>query len=226
MEYSEDFKFYITTKLKNPHYLPEISSKLAIINCAVTQKGLDDQLLGLAVLTERPDLENERNTLILQAAENAKQLEDVENQILNLLSSSSGNILEDESAVNALGASKKIANEVARKQLASKETEQRIEKTRKEYVPVAEHACMLFFTVGQLSQVDQMYQYSLQWFVSLFEQSMMNAPQSSDVNTRINAITDHFTYSLYLNVGRSLFEKHKTLFSMLLCLNIKRKSIS
>ena len=28
IEYSQDFKFYITTKLRNPHYLPETSVKV------------------------------------------------------------------------------------------------------------------------------------------------------------------------------------------------------
>lgn len=29
IEYSQDFKFYITTKLRNPHYLPETSVKVS-----------------------------------------------------------------------------------------------------------------------------------------------------------------------------------------------------
>ena len=28
IEYSQDFRFYITTKLRNPHYLPETSVKV------------------------------------------------------------------------------------------------------------------------------------------------------------------------------------------------------
>lgn len=30
LEYSQDFKFYITTRLRNPHYLPEIAVKVII----------------------------------------------------------------------------------------------------------------------------------------------------------------------------------------------------
>jgi dynein heavy chain len=43
--YSKDFKFFLTTKLANPHYLPEICIKVAIINFTVTPEGLEDQLL-------------------------------------------------------------------------------------------------------------------------------------------------------------------------------------
>ena len=36
IEYSQDFKFYMTSKLRNPHYLPETSVKVSLIR--VTQE--------------------------------------------------------------------------------------------------------------------------------------------------------------------------------------------
>lgn len=33
IEYAPDFRFYITTKLRNPHYLPEISVKVGLLEC-------------------------------------------------------------------------------------------------------------------------------------------------------------------------------------------------
>ena len=38
VEYSPDFSFYITTKLSNPHYPPEISTKTTIVNFAVKEQ--------------------------------------------------------------------------------------------------------------------------------------------------------------------------------------------
>ena len=35
----------MTTKLANPHYLPEVCIKVTIINFTVTKSGLEDQLL-------------------------------------------------------------------------------------------------------------------------------------------------------------------------------------
>lgn len=49
IEYSSKFSFYITTKYRNPHYLPEISTKVTLINFMITYEGLNDQLLGILV---------------------------------------------------------------------------------------------------------------------------------------------------------------------------------
>ena len=59
--YSNDFKFFITTKLSNPHYLPEICIKVTIINFTVTPEGLEDQLLVDVVKYEQPELEQQKD---------------------------------------------------------------------------------------------------------------------------------------------------------------------
>jgi len=49
IEYSPNFFFYVTTKLRNPHYLPELQTKVTLINFMITYEGLNDQLLGIVV---------------------------------------------------------------------------------------------------------------------------------------------------------------------------------
>jgi dynein heavy chain len=65
-------RLYITTKLWNPHYLCEVAVKVTLLNFITTPVGLEDQLLGIAVAEERPDLEAEKNQLIVQGAENKR----------------------------------------------------------------------------------------------------------------------------------------------------------
>ena len=67
--------------------------------------GLSDQLLGIVTQQERPDLEEVKNKLILDGAANKNKLKEIEDQILQVLSSD-GNILEDETAIKILSSSK------------------------------------------------------------------------------------------------------------------------
>ena len=104
--YNQDFKFYLTTKLANPHYIPEICIKTTIINFTVTPSGLEDQLLVEVVKYERIDLEEKRVALILQISQDKRQLQDLEDKILKLISEAQGRILEEEDLITTLDASK------------------------------------------------------------------------------------------------------------------------
>jgi dynein heavy chain, axonemal len=102
VRYNNNFRLFLTTRLSNPHYLPETAIMVTLLNFAITPQGLEDQLLGLVVATERPDLEECRQTLIVEGASNRKELLETERQILDVLSKAEGDILEDETAINTL----------------------------------------------------------------------------------------------------------------------------
>ena len=45
VEYHEGFRFYMTVNLPRPHFKPEVSVKVTVVNFAITYTGLTDQLL-------------------------------------------------------------------------------------------------------------------------------------------------------------------------------------
>ena len=151
----------------------------------------------------RPDLESGRQSLITQQAANTQALQEIEDKILHTLTTSQGDILEDETAVQILNSSKVwralrtvkfnltyskgkrrhksiflfqqvLSDEITRKQEVARETEVKIEESRQAYRPVAKHSATLFFAITDLPNIDPMYQYSLNWFIALFVSSIEN----------------------------------------------------
>ncbi|XP_062929153.1 dynein axonemal heavy chain 3-like [Mobula hypostoma] len=222
VQYSRGFRLYMTTCLHNPHYLPEVSVKVTLLNFMITPTGLEEQLLSIVAAKEKPNLEEKKKVLYLERAQNRKRLKEIEEQILEVLSMSQGNLLEDERGIDILSSSKQLSQDIMEKQEITMTTEQQIDETRNGYWPVAAHSSVLFFVLTDLAYVDPMYQYSLSWFQNLYARSIDKSTPSSHLQERINHLNIQFTNSVYQTVCRSLFERHKLLFSFLLCAGIQR----
>uniref|UniRef100_A0A663M9S7 Dynein axonemal heavy chain 12 n=1 Tax=Athene cunicularia TaxID=194338 RepID=A0A663M9S7_ATHCN len=72
-------------------------------------------------------------------------------------------------------------------------------------------------TYGTTEWREDMKLFSLK---SQFLTSFLFSNKSKFLEKRLRYLNDHFTYNLYCNVCRSLFEKDKLLFSFLLCCNL------
>lgn len=62
LDYTETFKLFMTSRLPNPHYTPELSATATVIDFTVTMKVLNDQLLGRVVAKENLSCKSNANS--------------------------------------------------------------------------------------------------------------------------------------------------------------------
>lgn len=65
------------------------------------------------------------------------------------------------------------------------------------------------FPLDALMNINQMYQYSLSWFVGHLTAAIDNTDKVDDVQQRIKDLKKFFTYFIYTKLCRSLQEKVK-----------------
>ncbi|XP_010633543.1 dynein heavy chain 6, axonemal [Fukomys damarensis] len=223
IDYDKNFRFYMTTKMSNPHYLPEVCIKVTIINFTVTKSGLEDQLLSDVVRLERPELEEQRIQLIVRINSDKNQLKAIEEKILRMLFTSEGNILDNEELIDTLQDSKITSGAIKTRLKEAESTEQMINVAREKYRPVATQGSVMYFVIASLSEMDPMYQYSLKYFKQLFNTTIETSVKTDDLQHRLEILLEQTLLNAYVNISRGLFEQHKLIYSFMLCVDIMRQ---
>ena len=194
--------------------------QVSLVNFAITFSGLEEQLLGIVVMEETPEMEQKKNAIMIISAKMKGELQEIEDIILAKLSNAAGNLLDDHELITTLAASKVKSQEILVKVKEAEGTEKLIDNSRDEYRSTAVRGSILYFCIADMATIDSMYQFSLQWFKGLYVQCIHSSPPSQDISARLQSLNDFLTYQVYKDVCRSLFEKHKMLFSFLVAVRI------
>ncbi|KAL9651368.1 hypothetical protein ABK040_001318 [Willaertia magna] len=202
IDYDDKFLLFLTTKISNPNFSPELFAKCNIIDFAVTMTGLEQQLLGYVIQQEKAELEEQREKILEDINHNQRIMAELEQRLLSKLSEESDkSLIEDEELIA--------------------DTEERINRARNEYEDVAIRGSVLYFLIVEMSLVSTMYQTSLPQFLHLFDRGIKSAPQAPVTNQRIQNIKESCTYLTYRYISRGLFKRHKFLYLLLLACKIQ-----
>jgi hypothetical protein len=228
VDFAESFTLFCTTRLPNPHYSPEMSAKVTVIDFTVTAVGLEDQLLGKLILKEKHELEEQRQALVEEVTAYKKKIKQLEDDLLFRLANSTGNLLDDVELIDVLNNTKQTAQEVNEKLATAAETNVKITEACEEYRPVAHRATLIYFLIAEFATCDVMYQTSLRQFNALYGQSIDDAEKAAMPAKRIKNIMEHMTYTIYLYIQRGLFERHKLTFALMLTnkIQVSAKALS
>ncbi|XP_049536716.1 dynein axonemal heavy chain 6 [Anopheles darlingi] len=173
---------------------------------------------------ELPQMEKQRSDLIITINADKQQLLLLEDKILKTLYSSQGNILDDEDLVESLNESKEMSTIIADRLIETERTEVSIAATREKYRILAARGAILYFVVASLSEIDPMYQFSLRYFTQVYC-SVIEQPHSKmELQERLESLMDGITFTVFANICRGLFEKHKLICGFLVAFAICKEA--
>jgi len=99
-----------------------------------------------------------------------------------------------------------------------------ITEERESFRTIAARGSVLYFVIADLSMIDPMYQYSLEFFAKLFNRRLEVSEKSEHKETRVELVVTDITLNFYTSICRGLFEKDKLMYSFLNTTSILRKA--
>merc|ERR1712072_15446 len=139
--------------------------------------------MGL-ISMEQKSLEESLATLREEVTANTKSLELLDKQLLERLSNSTGNLLDDTELIEVLANTKAKAKEVEGKLAEAAEREIEINEKREQFRPVATRGSIMYFNMTDMTLVANpitmqpsgwMYNCSLLQFLGQFDYSVRNS---------------------------------------------------
>lgn len=122
--------------------------------------------------------------------------------------------------MQVLRETKVTAEEVTEKLEVSVHTEKKITAAREEFRAVAARGSILYFLIVEMSNVNVMYQNSLKQFLTIFDNSITKSAKSGVAEERIVNVLRYLTREVWAFTQRSLYERHKLLFTLMMAMKI------
>ncbi|XP_040576126.1 dynein heavy chain, cytoplasmic [Lepeophtheirus salmonis] len=220
IDLSPTFTIFLSTRDPTVEFPPDICSRVTFVNFTVTRSSLQMQCLNQVLKTERPDIDQKRSDLLKLQGEFQLRLRHLEKELLQCLNEAKGRILDDNTVISTLEKLKQEAAEVSMKANDTEEVMKQIETTSQQYTALASACSSIYFTIDNLHQIHFLYQYSLQFFLDIFHNVLVNNPalnSVTDYSQRLSIITSQLFESCFLRVARGMLYDDRIVFAILLC---------
>ncbi|EEP80390.1 dynein heavy chain [Uncinocarpus reesii 1704] len=219
IDFSPAFKLFLSTRDPSACFAPDVCSRTTFVNFTVTQSSLQTQSLNEVLKVERPDVDERRTNLIKLQGEFKIHLRQLEKRLLQALNESRGNILDDDNVIETLETLKKEAAEISNKMVETEGVMTEVENITQQYNIIARSCSAVFAILEQLHHLNHFYQFSLQYFVDIFNNVLHNnqqLAQEKDFTARVNIILRDLFITTYQRTSLGLLQKDRITLAMLL----------
>ncbi|KAH9486661.1 Cytoplasmic dynein 1 heavy chain 1 [Psilocybe cubensis] len=219
IDFSPSFTMFLSTRDPSVEFSPDICSRVTFVNFTMTRSSLQSQSLDQVLKVERPDTERKRTDLMKVQGEFRLRLRTLEKLLLQALNESSGNILDDDKVIDTLETLKREAAEITQKVEETDLVMREVEQVTAEYLPLAQACSSVFFVLEQLNLVNHFYQFSLRFFLDIFDYVLHHNPNLqnvSDYGLRRDILLKDLFLVVYKRTSRALLYRDHLMLAVLL----------
>ncbi|KAJ8521794.1 hypothetical protein ONZ45_g1564 [Pleurotus djamor] len=219
IDFSPSFTMFLSTRDPSVEFSPDICSRVTFVNFTMTRSSLQSQSLDQVLKVERPDTERKRTDLMKVQGEFKLRLRTLEKLLLQALNDSTGNILDDDKVIDTLETLKREAAEITNKVEETEVVMKEVEQVTAEYLPLAQACSSVFFVLEQLNLINHFYQFSLHFFLDIFDYVLHHNPNLkniSDYGQRRDILLNDLFLVLYRRTSRALLHRDQVMLAVLL----------
>ncbi|KAG2045236.1 dynein heavy chain protein 1 [Suillus americanus] len=219
IDFSPSFTMFLSTRDPSVEFSPDICSRVTFVNFTMTRSSLQSQSLDQVLKVERPDTERKRTDLMKAQGEFRLRLRTLEKLLLQALNESTGNILDDDKVISTLETLKREAADITHKVEETDIVMKEVEQVTAEYLPLAQACSSVFFILEQLNLVNHFYQFSLRFFLDIFDYVLHHNPNLknvSDHHRRREILLNDLFLIVYKRTSRALLHRDHVMLAVLL----------
>jgi dynein heavy chain 1 len=219
IDFSPAFTMFLSTRDPSVEFSPDICSRVTFVNFTMTRSSLQSQSLDQVLKVERPDTDKKRTDLMKVQGEFRLRLRQLEKSLLQALNESTGNILDDDKVIDTLEKLKREAAEITSKVEETDVVMKEVEQVTADYLPLAQACSAIFFVLEQLNLANHFYQFSLRFFLDIFDYVLHHNPNLksvSDYQRRLNILLNDLFLNVYKRTSRALLHQDHIMLAVLL----------
>lgn len=219
IDLSPAFTMFLSTRDPTVEFPPDICSRVTFVNFTVTRSSLQSQCLHQVLKCERPDVEEKRLDLLKIQGEFQQRLRHLEKDLLRALNETKGNILNDDSIITRLETLKSEASEISRKVAETDQIMKEVDTVINQYLALSQACSSIYFTMDILNQVHSLYQYSLLYFLEIFNTVLaqnVNLKEVKDPQMRLKIIAKDLFHLAYYRLARGMLHDDRIVLALLL----------
>ncbi|ODV89200.1 hypothetical protein CANCADRAFT_32533 [Tortispora caseinolytica NRRL Y-17796] len=218
IDVSPDFNMILFTKRKPTDIPLHLSSSVGIVNFVRTATNIELEILSVVLSHFKPELNGKRLQLANEVEESRSERQKLEGELLEVLSNSTGGILEDENVIQTLQTIKTGTLEIERKISENRKLLNDIDAISSEYISLARDGSYYVSELNKLTRLNSFYRFSVDHTLRALRVVLQQHPVD-EIGSRRADVKDLcriFMRQVFVSAAVALKPQDRLIFGMML----------